>query len=140
MAGPYNRLPPAQTMFTQSKDTAPRRERSGLTSMRLLARGDVAGDQLAATWVDVAPGGRQIPHDHPEVQIYIIVAGRGRMRVGDELRDVSAGELIHVPSGLKHGIENTGTGVLSYVSAATPAFDFTEAYDRGQLQPDAYTK
>ncbi len=127
-------------MFTQHKESAPRREREKLTSIGLLARGDVAGDQLAATWVDVAPGGRQIPHDHPEVQIYIIVAGRGRMRVGDETKEVTAGELIHVPSGLKHGIENTGDGVLTYVSAATPAFDYSEAYDRGQLQPDAYKK
>ena len=127
-------------MFTRHKDSAPRRERIGLTSILLLARGDVAGDQLAATWVDVAPGGRQIPHHHPEVQIYIIVAGRGRMRMGDEWKEVEAGELIHVPSEAMHGIENTGDIVLSYVSAATPAFDFTEAYDRGQLQPDAYTK
>ena len=127
-------------MFTRHKDTAPRREREKLTSIGLLARGEAAGDQLAATWVDVAPGGRQIPHDHPEVQIYIIVSGRGRMRVGDEWQEVSAGELVHVPSGLKHGIENTGDGVLTYVTAATPAFDYAEAYDRGQLQPDAYPK
>ncbi len=125
-------------MFTRHKTTAPRRDRENLTSIGLLGRGDVAGDQLAATWVDVAPGGRQIPHHHPEVQIYIIVAGRGRMRVGEEQKDVSAGELIHVPSGLTHGIENTGQEVLTYVTAATPAFDYSEAYDRGQLQPDAY--
>jgi mannose-6-phosphate isomerase-like protein (cupin superfamily) len=127
-------------LFTRHKDAAPRREREKLTSIGLLARGDVAGDKLAATWVDVAPGGRQIPHDHPEVQLYIIVAGGGRMRIGDEAKDVTAGELIHVPSGVKHGIENTGADVLSYVTAATPAFDYSEAYDRGQLQSGAYPR
>lgn len=60
------------------------------------------------------------------------------MLVGEETREVSAGELIHVPSGLMHGIENLGEGTLSYVSAANPAFDYTEAYDRGQLTATAY--
>jgi len=127
-------------MFTRHKDTAPKRLREKLTSICLLARGDVAGDQLAVTWVDVEVGGRQIPHNHPEVQVYIIVAGRGRMQVGDEQKEVSAGELIYVSSGWMHGIENIDEGILSYVSAANPAFDYTEAYDRGQLVGDAYPK
>ena len=125
-------------MFVRHKDSAAKRLREGLTSICLLARGDVPGDQLAVTWVDVEPGGRQIPHHHPEVQVYVIVRGLGRMRVGDAERDVSAGDLIHVPSGEWHGITNTGDTVLSYVSAATPAFDYTLAYDRGLLTEEAY--
>ena len=60
--------------------------------------------------------------------------------MGEEQKEVSAGELIYVPSGLIHGIENIGEGILSYVSAANPAFDYTEAYDRGQLVGGAYLK
>jgi mannose-6-phosphate isomerase-like protein (cupin superfamily) len=127
-------------MFTRHKDTAPKRPREKLTSTCLLARGDVAGDKLAVTWVEVAPGGKQILHNHPEVQVYVIVAGRGRMLVGEEQKEVSAGELVYVPSGLMHGIENVGESTLSYVSAANPAFDYTEAYDRGQLVSGAYAK
>ena len=125
-------------MFTCHKDSASKRIREGLTSICLLARGDVPEDQLAVTWVDVAPGGRQIPHHHPEVQIYVIVKGRGTMRVGKIEREVTAGELIYVPSGEVHGITNSGDTLLSYVSAATPAFDYTLAYDRGQLTESAY--
>ncbi len=127
-------------MFTRHKDNAPKRLREKLTSIWLLARGDVADDKLAVTWVDVEPGGRQIPHNHPEVQVYVIVAGKGRMLVGDEQKEVGAGELVYVPSNLMHGIENIGEGTLSYVSAASPAFDYTEAYDRGQLVSKAYEK
>lgn len=126
-------------MFTRHKDTAPKRLRERLTSICLLSRGDVPDDQLAVTWVDVEPGGRQIPHHHPEVQVYVIVRGMGTMRVGDAEREVTMGELIHVPSGTLHGITNSGDTVLSYVSAATPAFDYTLAYDRGQLVEQAYT-
>jgi mannose-6-phosphate isomerase-like protein (cupin superfamily) len=127
-------------MFTRHKDTAPKRPREKLTSICLLARGDVADDKLAVTWVDVAPNGKQIPHNHPEVQVYVIVTGRGRMLVGEEQKEVSAGELVHVPSGLMHCIENIGESTLSYISAANPAFDYTEAYDRGQLVSGAYAR
>ncbi|MGH7990825.1 MAG: cupin domain-containing protein [Limisphaerales bacterium] len=127
-------------MFFRHKDTAPKRLREKLTSICLLARGDVADDKLAVTWVEVAPGGRQIPHNHHEVQVYVIVTGRGRMLVGEEQKEVSAGELVHIPSGLMHGIENIGENTLSYISAANPAFDYTEAYDRGQLVSGAYAK
>ena len=125
-------------MFTRNRDNADRRQRAGLTSYCLLARGDAETDELAVTCVDVEPGGRQVPHSHPETQVYVILAGRGRMTVGKSSRNVCAGELVHVPSNAVHGIENTASILLSYVSAATPAFDYTEAYDRGQLQPDAF--
>jgi quercetin dioxygenase-like cupin family protein len=120
--GPRNLI--KSFMFTRHKDTATTRSREKLTSICLLTRGDVAGDNLAVTWVDVEPGGRQIPHNHPEVQVYVIVAGLGRMLVGGEQKEVSAGELVHIPSGLMHGIENSGERTLSYVSAVNPAFDY----------------
>ena len=127
-------------MFTSHKDTAAQRVRENLISICLLAKGDVPDNRLAATWVEVAVSGKQIPHNHPEIQVYIIVAGTGRMLVGEEHKDVSAGELIYIPSGLMHGIENIGDTALIYVTVANPAFDYTEAYDRGQLTPDAYSK
>ena len=70
--------------------------------------------------------------------MYVIIAGRGQMTVGDETHAVAAGDLVYIPSDAPHGIENTGAETLRYVSAATPAFDLVEAYDRGQLTPDAY--
>lgn len=125
-------------MFTRHKATAPQRQRAGLTSVCLLAHGDVAADCLAVTWVDVAPGGRQPLHNHPEVQVYIVTSGTGTMQVGDRSVEVSPGQFVYVPSGAFHGITNTGDGILTCVTAATPAFDFTEAYDRGQLTHKAF--
>ena len=126
-------------MFVRSKADAEKRERSGLVSHFMLGRGDVDSDALAVTWVDVEPGAKQRLHNHPEVQVYIIVAGAGRMQVSDELREVKAGYLIFIPSSAFHGIENTGDTLLSYISAAHPAFESLQfAYDKGQLTPDAY--
>jgi mannose-6-phosphate isomerase-like protein (cupin superfamily) len=123
-------------MYTRSKEESPRRERGGLVSHILLQRGDLPDVGLTATWVDVAPGSRQRPHDHPSEQVYVITAGRGGMLVGEEERQVGSGELIYVPPGAVHGIENVSEEVLAYISAATPALDAEAAYDRGQLRSE----
>ena len=91
---------------------------------------------LTATWVDAAPGSRQRLHDPPSEQVYVITAGRGRMLVREEEREVGSGELVYVPPGAVHGIENTSEGVLVYISAATPALDAEADYDRGQLRSE----
>ncbi|MCA1717968.1 MAG: cupin domain-containing protein [Actinobacteria bacterium] len=115
-------------MYTRNKEESPGRDRSGLVSHILLQRGDPPEAGIAATWVGVAPGSRQRLHGHPSEQVYVITAGRGWMLVGEEEREAGAGELVYVPSGAVHGIEN--------VSAATPALDAEAAYDAGQLRPE----
>jgi mannose-6-phosphate isomerase-like protein (cupin superfamily) len=104
----------------------------GLVSHLLHSRADVSETDLTITWVEVEPGASQVPHAHDPEQVYVIVAGRGLMTVGDDRREVSAGELVHIPSNTDHGIENTGTETLEYVSSATPAFpteEVAEFYD-----------
>jgi mannose-6-phosphate isomerase-like protein (cupin superfamily) len=121
-------------MFTASIDEAPRRERDGLVSHVLLETGTVPDTALAVTWVEVEPGAGQVPHRHPPEQVYVLVAGRGRMRIGDEERELRAGDLARVPPSVEHGILNTGQEPLVYVSAASPAFSVTGAYDSGAIR------
>lgn len=120
-------------MFLTSREAAPVRDRPGLRSSVLLQAGDTPGAALAVTWVEVQPGAEQAPHSHDPQQVYVIISGTGRMRVAGELREASRGDLVFVPSGALHGIVNTGTETLAYLSAATPAFSITDLYDGGQL-------
>jgi len=125
-------------MFTINKENAQKRERNGLTSYFMLDKRTSVQTELAVTWVTVKPGGRQIPHHHEPEQVYVIVQGVGEMQVGAEKKVVSTGDLVYIPSNFEHGIVNTGDDMLVYISAATPPFDLTEAYDRGQLQSESY--
>lgn len=120
-------------VYTQNKDDAPRRTRGGMTTHILLQEGDVAGTALTATWVDVQPGAAQRLHHHEPEQIYVVVRGSGRMHIGEETRELTAGQLAHVPSNVPHGIVNTSEGVLSYVSVATPTFSQETFYDEGNI-------
>ena len=120
-------------MFTRNKSGAPRRERDGLISHILLEKGDVPGGELTVTWVDVASGSAQSSHKHAPEQVYVVVRGRGLMRVGDEERSVAEGDLVYIPSNMTHSIENTSDRVLTYVSTATPNVDWQAFDDTGPL-------
>ena len=120
-------------MYVKDLSTATKREVDGLVSHILLEEGDAPGGELSVTWVDVEPGSEQKPHSHGPQQVYVITRGAGRMKVGDDEREVGVGHMVFIPPNTEHGIVNTGDEVLTYVSAATPAFPVTELYDAGQL-------
>lgn len=120
-------------MFTSTKENAPRRVRGGMTTHILLQKGDVDDTELTATWVDVQAGAAQGLHHHEPEQIYVVVRGSGNMHVGDEIRELTVGQLAYVPPNVPHRIVNTGEDVLSYVSVATPAFSQEAYYDEGNL-------
>jgi mannose-6-phosphate isomerase-like protein (cupin superfamily) len=120
-------------VYVSDLSNAPKRELDGLVSHILLEEGDAPGGELSITWVDVEPGAEQKPHSHGPQQVYVITRGEGRMKVGEDEREVREGHLVFIPPEIEHGIVNTGEGVLTYVSAATPAFPVTDLYDAGQL-------
>jgi mannose-6-phosphate isomerase-like protein (cupin superfamily) len=111
-------------MLTRRLQEALRNERGGQVSLLLLGKGDFGSERLAVTWVEGEPGSEQPRHAHPEnEQVYVIVAGRGVMFVGEERQEVGPGTLILVPPRTQHSIRNTGDETLTYVSATSPPFD-----------------
>jgi mannose-6-phosphate isomerase-like protein (cupin superfamily) len=120
-------------MHVESTDTAPKLSRGdGLVSRLLHSQRHDPETDLTITRVTVEPGASQIHHSHDPEQVYVLVAGEGEMTVGDERRTVAAGDCVHIPPNTSHGIENTGSEPLEYVSAATPAIprkDVEEFYD-----------
>jgi quercetin dioxygenase-like cupin family protein len=52
--------------------------------------------------VHLAPGAELKAHSHPEEQIFYVLDGRLRYRVGDEEQVAGRGMLIVIPSGVPH--------------------------------------
>ena len=121
-------------MFKKGLSESPKRIRPGLISHILLQSGDTSTDNLAIAWVTVEPGAAQQSHHHVPEQAYVVVSGLGRIKVGSDIADVKAGDLVHVPSNAEHVFENVGTERLTYVSVAVPALDIEAMYDTGQLK------
>lgn len=72
-----------------------------------------SGDALTVTRVDAPGGSAAAPHSHVHEQIAIVQSGHLRMTIdGGEPIDVRGGELVHLPSGVEHGVEFVEDTVL----------------------------
>ncbi len=70
------------------------------------------------------PGASTTSHHHVTTEeIYYILEGEGRMRVGDEARPVGVGDAIAIPPGAVHQITNTGTKVLKFLCCCAPGYE-----------------
>jgi mannose-6-phosphate isomerase-like protein (cupin superfamily) len=69
------------------------------------------------------PGAATEPHYHAVTEeIYYLLHGAGRMRIGSEVRNVAPGDGIAIPPGAPHQIRNTGTTDLVFLCCCAPAY------------------
>jgi mannose-6-phosphate isomerase-like protein (cupin superfamily) len=69
-------------------------------------------------------GGKTTPHHHPQTEeIYYVLEGAGRMRIGDEERDIGPGDAVAIPPGQVHQIVNTGDAVLKFLCCCAPGYE-----------------
>jgi len=123
-------------MHIQSLAHAPLNRRGGQDSYLLLTKSRFGSQNLTVTWVNCEPGGEQQMHVHKtEEQVYVIVRGRGTMKVGVEEREVRSGSLVFIPPGSPHAIRNTGDETLTFVSAASPPVDIAALSDYFAYRP-----
>lgn len=68
-------------------------------------------------------------HFHRKTEeIYYLTHGRGRIRIGDELRDVNVGDAIAIPPGQRHKIWNTGGETLRFLCCCAPAYEHDDTF------------
>lgn len=68
------------------------------------------------------PGQVQKPHVHDDQdKFYYVVEGEGRFWLGQEQVSVAVGEVVWVPAGQSHGVENRGDGRLTLLVGIAPA-------------------
>jgi quercetin dioxygenase-like cupin family protein len=84
---------------------------------RGFAVGDVSirpfsGESLTITRVDAPGGSAAPPHSHPHEQVAIVQSGHMRITIDGKPVDVRTGELVHLPSGVEHGVEFVEDTVL----------------------------
>ena len=71
----------------------------------------------------VPPGGQTTAHLHRRAEeLYFFTAGSGRMRLGEQERDVRAGDCVVIPPGTEHALANTGSEPLVLLCCCAPAY------------------
>lgn len=67
------------------------------------------------------PGQTQQLHVHSGAdKFYFLVSGKARMRVGDETRDATAGDLVWAPADVPHGVVEAQERTVMLVAIAPP--------------------
>ena len=70
------------------------------------------------------PGASTQEHYHAKAEeIYYITHGVGRMRIGDEVREVKPGDAIAIPPGQRHKLWNIGPETLRLLCCCAPAYE-----------------
>jgi len=70
----------------------------------------------------VEPGQTTTPHRLKTAEVYYILQGRGRMHIGAEVSDVTAGCTIYIPPRATQYIENIGPEDLVFLCIVDPAW------------------
>jgi mannose-6-phosphate isomerase-like protein (cupin superfamily) len=85
----------------------------------------IAKQSLAEARLPV--GASTTPHYHPLTEeIYYILVGKGRMRIGDDTALVGPGDAIAIPAGAEHEITNTGLETLVFLCCCAPAYEHAD--------------
>lgn len=76
------------------------------------------GCSLAAARVPAGACTR--PHTLAQTEVYLILAGEGRMHIDNEVRAVGAQDVILIPPRSVQWIENTADGELRFLAIVSP--------------------
>lgn len=84
----------------------------------------VQAKNFAMGFVTLEPNGGQVPwHNQEQEEVYFVVEGQGEMCLGEEVRELSAGQLVEIPSGVYHQLSNKGDAPLKMVYCYGPSGD-----------------
>ncbi len=97
-------------------------DRSAVFSRDKPAKADLwAGERLFVGLNCFEPGQNQKVHAHADAdKFYYVCSGRARLTVGDETREVAAGEIIWAPADVPHGVEKALERTVLLVGIAPP--------------------
>ena len=76
---------------------------------------------VATQFVGEIPPGRAPDHSHPYDEVVLVLAGDGIAHIGGTQHALAAGTCAHLPPGLVHCLENTGSATMRVLGVFHPA-------------------
>ena len=116
-AGPAQAQEPAGPRMSRLRDCAV--EQTGDRRFRVLL-GPGRGCEAATQFLGEIPPGRAPEHSHPYDEVVLVLEGAGVLHAGGTDRALARGTTVHLPPGLPHCLENTGTGTLVVLGVFHP--------------------
>lgn len=98
--------------------------KDGSEIRELLAYRNSCVRQQSLAEARLPPGAATRPHYHAATEeIYYVLSGRGRMRIGNQERLVGPGDAIAIPPGSVHTIATVGNETLKFLCCCAPAYE-----------------
>tara|TARA_B100001123_G_C14563917_1_gene731440 strand:+ start:47 stop:415 length:369 start_codon:yes stop_codon:yes gene_type:complete len=79
-----------------------------------------SGQSCQLIWAKFEPGGTYRLHSHSHEQMSVMISGRMRLTVGDEVRDIGPGDMWYAPVNVKHGGEILGDEPVVFIDVYAP--------------------
>ena len=108
-------------IITNANTTTAVTSASGTEIRVLLDTTEKGQGRMSLAMETLQPGQHTDPHWHSHLEeIYYILTGQGRMEIGDEAREVQAGDAILIPINCLHCLHNSGDDDLVLLCATSP--------------------
>ena len=78
------------------------------------------GDHLQLIWARYEPGASYGLHTHPHEQFSVLLQGRLRLTVGDDVREIGPGDMWYAPANVAHGGEILGDEAVVFIDVYGP--------------------
>jgi mannose-6-phosphate isomerase-like protein (cupin superfamily) len=83
----------------------------------------VPAEQQSLAEATIPVGGATSEHYHRRTEeLYLVTAGRARLRLDGEERALTVGDCALIPPGARHKLLNAGDGPLRVICACAPAY------------------
>ena len=115
---------------------------AGTSWWKCFVRGaELTGAWEAVEWARLPPGGLSGEHLHTRTEeVYIVLAGGGRIILDGRPSPVRAGDVVLTGLGVRHGLLNTGTEPLSWLVVEVLGPRTAAAFGRGPAGPAPATE
>lgn len=95
----------------------------GSTIREVAGRASLPSENQSLAEATVPVGAETQAHFHrTSEELYLFTQGMGRIRVGDEEREIRAGDCVVLPPGTEHKLWNTGDEDLKLLCCCAPPY------------------
>jgi quercetin dioxygenase-like cupin family protein len=98
----------------------------GLVYWKTLLSADITHSEALTMGIAKIPPGEALhEHRHPQAEVYLILEGRGLLRIDGKPQPIAAGSAVFIPGNTSHSCQNTGATTLRF-AYVFPANSFAE--------------
>lgn len=113
-----------KSLFVKKEQGKPFIARDGALIFELLRpeTSEIKNMSIASGYLQ--PKQKALLHYHKKLEeVYYIISGRGKVRVGDSVENISEGVAVHIPIGVVHALENTSVkNPLKILAISSPPY------------------